>query len=276
MRERLPRWAEAAPPVVGHIRQDIELPSVCALRLSNVLRSGEHRVEMRQFATTLVARDLASRLAKGRQDTVDVLVELAGRRVVLRCPDSRVGLEPALRRIRQSHCPGRASSDLHGHPHGSSPRVPQCQSVRGQVVARAPPEQMGPFAKDIRFSSEPMEIVVSGLHAPVHQIKSLCVVTLNAAGFDGKRSTVRTRGTIGVGRDRTLVIVGVREEDEIEFLSKAGQIPEDIVESWRGPARAASTTRDCKRIIYAGGIKNEGAWVARLSTLLAKKGLRSL
>ena len=73
-----------------------------------------------------------------------------------------------------------------------------------------------------------------------------------------------------------MIIVDVREEDEVEFLQKAGQIPIDIVSSWQGPSRAPSTSRDCRRIIYAGTVKGEGAWAARVSLLVVKENLGEL
>ena len=88
-----------------------------------------------------------------------------------------------------------------------------------------------PFIEEIRFSNEPMKVVVSGLYAPMHQVKSLCMVTLSTEGGEGRRTMMKTRGTIGVDTELSLIVVDVREEDEIEFLRKAGKIPKDIVKA---------------------------------------------
>eukprot|EP00972_Heterocapsa_arctica_P045653 6738267-Heterocapsa_arctica.AAC.1 len=85
-----------------------------------------------------------------------------------------------------------------------------------------------------------------------------------------------TRGVIGTGRDRTLIVVDMTEEEELAFLKIAGTFPKDIVEDWHGPTRAASTTKGSKRIIYTGSIKEEGAWAARVSVLMVKDSMQSL
>eukprot|EP00972_Heterocapsa_arctica_P078018 11504738-Heterocapsa_arctica.AAC.1 len=63
-----------------------------------------------------------------------------------------------------------------------------------------------------------MKIVVSGLHAPMHQVKSLRMVVLSTeghgttvhgttgAGGEASQSMMRSRGTIGKGKDRTLIV----------------------------------------------------------------------
>ena len=91
-KDRLPRWAEAEPMVVEHIMREVAAPSICALNLSNVLKSGTMRAEGHTFAPPLVARELANGLAKGGQDTVDALLELGGQGVVMWCPDNREDL----------------------------------------------------------------------------------------------------------------------------------------------------------------------------------------
>ena len=102
------------------------------------------------------------------------------------------------------------------------------------------------------------------------------MVTLSTEGGDGLRTMMRSRGVIGTGNDRTLIVVDLKEEEELEFLKRSGQVPRDIVEAWHGPTNAASSTRECGRIVYAGTLREEGAWAARVSTLLVKEKMEGM
>ena len=112
-----------------------------------------------------------------------------------------------------------------------------------------------------------MKIVVAGLHAPMHQIKSLCMVTLRHRGLahDG------ASGTVGHGADNNLAIVDIAAEDEMDFLQKAGQVREQVDASWHGPAKAANSTPDSKRIVYTGRLGTTGNWASRVSLVVFKE-----
>ncbi len=49
-----------------------------------------------------------------------------------------------------------------------------------------------PFISDIRFSSEPMKILNSGMHAPMHQVNSLCMVTISSEGGSGSSDMMKS------------------------------------------------------------------------------------
>jgi hypothetical protein len=133
-----------------------------------------------------------------------------------------------------------------------------------------------PFIEDVRFSSEPVKIVISGLYAPMHQVKSLCLVTLRSGQGAGRRGMMKTRGTIGTGEDTSILVVDIKEEDEVEFLVMAGLVPLNLISDWHGPTRAASTSKDDKRIIYTGNLTGEGAWTARVSLMQVKEWMGDL
>eukprot|EP00972_Heterocapsa_arctica_P060817 8971248-Heterocapsa_arctica.AAC.1 len=68
----------------------------------------------------------------------------------------------------------------------------------------------------------------------------------------------------------------MRDDEELEFIKVIGKFPNNMVEAWNGPTRAASTTKDSKRIIYTGNIKEEGDWAARVTILMVKERLNHL
>ena len=119
-------------------------------------------------------------------------------------------------------------------------------------------DKWAPFIHDIKFSPEPTKVVVSGLHAPMHQVKSLCLVTLQGGLAAGFRGMMKSMGTVGRAKDTSLLVVDIREEDEADFLMLAGKVPADIVQDWHGPTRAGSTTKEAKRLLYTGDIAMTG------------------
>jgi len=275
-KDRLPRWAEAPRDVVEHIMKEIGWPSVCALGLSNVLKSEKPQAEMHQFCGPAMAREVAGRMCKGGQDTVDALREVEGRGLVLWCPDNREDMGRLCAGVAKA-----AGLEVRANVTLIIPLLPRpgCHKV-GQFLDTWSHELLqgkwAPIIKETRFSSEPMKIVVSGAHAPMHQVRSLCMVTLSTEGGDGLRTMMRSRGVIGTGNDRTLIVVDLKEEEELEFLKRSGQVPRDIVEAWHGPTKAASSTRECGRIVYAGTLREEGAWAARVSVLLVKERMEGM
>eukprot|EP00972_Heterocapsa_arctica_P089777 13241623-Heterocapsa_arctica.AAC.1 len=64
----------------------------------------------------------------------------------------------------------------------------------------------------------------------MHQIKSLCMVVLSTEGHGntvhgtkaergmGRQSMMRSRGNIGEGKVRSLIVVDMRDDEELEFI----------------------------------------------------------
>ena len=132
-----------------------------------------------------------------------------------------------------------------------------------------------PFINSIKFSSEPVKIVLSGLHAPMHHVKSLCMVTLGDPG-EILRVTMSSLGTIGSSDSHTLVLIDICEKDELEFLNRVHRILGELIEDLKGPARSASSSRDDVRITYSCNIKTKGAYAARIANYLVKVALSEM
>ena len=66
MKDRLPRWAEAAPTVVEHVMREVGKPSICALNMSNLLRSGEMRADGAQVRNTNGRKGVGERAGERR------------------------------------------------------------------------------------------------------------------------------------------------------------------------------------------------------------------
>ena len=104
-----------------------------------------------------------------------------------------------------------------------------------------------PFIEQTKFSSEPMKIVVSGLHAPMHQVKSICMFTLATRGGSSLKAILSQRGSIGAAEDCKIIVIDIAEDDESEFVKKAGSLSDNLVQKWDGPTRASSTQNGYKR-----------------------------
>eukprot|EP00959_Pyramimonas_sp_CCMP1952_P379783 7955565-Pyramimonas_sp.AAC.1 len=87
-----------------------------------------------------------------------------------------------------------------------------------------------------------MKIAVSGLHAPMHQVKSLCMVHLSSTSGASTWSMMRSSGIIGSIPASPMVVLDIAEKDELALLGPLGQVPHDFVINWQGPAEAASST----------------------------------
>ena len=118
----------------------------------------------------MVARELASGLVKGGQDTVDAFTELGDQGVVMWCPDNREDLGRLCAGVAKA-----AGQRVHAQVTLVIPMDPRpgCHNA-GQFMDTWSHELLqdkwAPFIKETRFSCEPMKIVVSGLHAPMHQV----------------------------------------------------------------------------------------------------------
>jgi hypothetical protein len=109
------------------------------------------------------------------------------------------------------------------------------------------------------------------MHAPMHQVKSLCMITMRGGKAAGTRGMMKSMGTIGRGKESSMLVLDIREEDEADFLVAAGSVPKDLIKDWHGPTRAGSTIKDFKRLLYTGGIAASGHWAARVVTLKVKE-----
>ena len=275
-KDRLPRWAEAEAGVLEHIMREVDTESVCMLNLSNVLRSRDPLLPGHHVAKPPEARDIVGKLLQGGQSMETTLRSLSGRGLVLWCPGSREDVGRL--------CGGVAKAAQHGvrvqivlvltlEPRPGCHTAQQFGDTWTHDLLQG---RWAPFIKDVRFSPEPVKVVVSGLHAPMHQVKSLSMVTLSSVEGTGRWSMMQPRGSIGQGADYDLIIVDVSDTDEVDLLTRMGRVPVDIVSAWSGPTRAASSAAGSKCIIYTGRLTQGGGWAARVSLLQVKEVLQGV
>ena len=132
------------------------------------------------------------------------------------------------------------------------------------------------FTRTIRLSPEPVKVVISGKFAPMHQTKSLCMVTLTTQGGGHQYKMMKARGSIGQIENKEVLLVDMAEDDEIDFVKAMGKLEEDCIVSWHGPSRAPSSKPGEKRMLSAGVIMNEGAWEARMAVMKVKMHLNRM
>ncbi|CAK0856827.1 unnamed protein product [Prorocentrum cordatum] len=254
-KDRLPCWVEADAAVLEHLMKEISRGSSCMLKLSNVLRSVDPVLQGHSLVTMLEAREFVDKLIQGGEHTDDALQRLEGRGVVTWCPTGREDIGRICAGIAKAAMAGRSAQVSLVIP--LDPRL-GCHSIRQFCDTWSHELLQGkwaPFIRHVQLSHEPMKIVVTGLHAPMHQVKSLCMVTLIAIP----------------GADSNLVIVDVAAEDEVDFLIKTGQVSQYVITSWNGPTKAASSTPDSKRIIYTGRLGVSGNWAPRVPLVALKE-----
>ena len=58
------------------------------------------------------------------------------------------------------------------------------------------------------------------------------------------------KGSIGKVVDQEIIVVDVAEENEMDFIREAGQVPRELVSNWQGPVRAVSSRTGGKRLCY--------------------------
>ena len=133
-----------------------------------------------------------------------------------------------------------------------------------------------PFISSIKFSVEPVKIVLSGLHSPMHHFKSLCLVTLSSPGDNIIRRTMSSIGSLGAADGHTLVLIDIREADELEFLTLISAIDDQLFCDLKGPTRSASSSSEETRIIYSCKVKMKGAYSARVANFQVKMALAQI
>ena len=215
-KDRLPRWAEATTAVSEYIMEEVDQKSVCMLNMSNLLRSAAPRSDKHEFAPAALARDYVGRLIKGGQETVDALEEMGDKGVVMWCPDSKDDIGRIVAGLAKATGQGTQAQITMVIPLEPRPGCRNESQFMDTWTHELLNHKWSPFIEDVRFSSEPVKIVISGLYAPMNQVKSLCLVTLRSGQGAGRRGMMKTRGTIGTGEDTSILIVDIKEEDEVE------------------------------------------------------------
>eukprot|EP00972_Heterocapsa_arctica_P084007 12376141-Heterocapsa_arctica.AAC.1 len=115
-------------------------------------------------------------------ETVYAVEKAGARGIVMWCPDNREDLGKLRGGIAKAASMGiraRVSVVIPLEPRPGCHSMEQLLDTLSHELLQG---KWAPFVKETRFSREPMKIVVSGLHAPMHQVKSLCMATLSTEG----------------------------------------------------------------------------------------------
>jgi hypothetical protein len=107
----------------------------------------------------------------------------------------------------------------------------------------------------------------------MHQLKSLCVVTIGTNGGSGLMTMMAARGSIGRAKDQEIIVVDIAEDDELDFVKKAGRTSDELVKNWQGPTRAPSSKTGERRLFYTGNVNQIGSLAARVAVMHIKAEL---
>jgi hypothetical protein len=272
-KDRLQRWAEASPLVIEHILNNLEKPSLCLLSLSNVLKSRMGNHNPHAIASTIVARALVGRIFRGGSSTIEALGEMDGKGALLWCPESKDDLGRVCAAMALAIGSGIKTSVTFVIPLNPLPGCHQVDQFTDTWSHELLKGKWQPFISSVKFSAKPVKIVLSGLHSPMHHFKSLCLVTLCCPGTHISRRTMTSIDSLGVAEGHTLVLIDIREADELECLATLAAIEGQLFSDIRGPTRSASSSREETRIIYSCKVKMKGAYAARSANFQIKMAL---
>ena len=173
---------------------------------------------------------------------------LAGEGIIIWCPNSKedVGrVASAIVKATEMGMVGKVTVVIPLDPKPKCHEVNQFTDLWTHELLQG---KWAAFTEKIQFSAEPVKIVVSGSFAPMHQTKSLCMVTLGTRGGKGEIGMMVPRGSIGKIETREVVIIDMAEEEEVEFVKAMDKMKQEIIESWHGPSRAPSSRGGDRRL----------------------------
>lgn len=270
-KDKLMRWAETDINFKNNLKADFEPGTLEALDLSNILKTNQNINNNLTHIDIAQARAFTGGLWKGGKEAVDIMKELQGREIIIWCPSGREDIGRMASAVVKATEAGINSTITVVIPLDPKPRCHQIEQYTDLWNHELISGKWAAFTKKVRFSAEPAKIIVSGNFAPMHQMKSLCLVSLSTEGGSGERSMLQSRGSIGALSSREVVIVDMAENEEFEFIKHVGAVKEDIIESWHGPSRAPSSKPGEKRILYAGVVKQAGGWAGRMAVMKVKE-----
>jgi hypothetical protein len=198
--------------VIEHILGNVEKPAVCLLNLSNILKAriGDHNSHA--IAAPAEARALMGRMLNGGDSTIEALAEMGAKGALMWCPEKKDDVGRVCAALAQSIGSGiktRATFVIPLDPRPGCHRVDQFTDTWSHELLTG---KWQPFISSIKFSVEPVKIVLSGLHSPMHHVKSLCLVTLSSPGDDLLRGTMSSIGSLGAVDGHTLVLIDICEK----------------------------------------------------------------
>jgi hypothetical protein len=272
-KDRLQRWAEASPRVIDYILSNLEGSSLCLLNLSNVLKARMGKHSPHTIASTKVARARVGRILMGGSSAIEALGEIQDRDTLLWCPDSKDDLGRVCSALALAIGSGTRTSVTFVIPLNPRPGCHQFDQFTDTWSHELLKGKWQLFVSAVKFSAQPVRIVLSGLHAPMHHFKSLCLVTLCCPGTQISRRTMTSIDSLGVAEGQTLVLIDIREADEAECLATLAAIEGQLFNDIRGPTRSMSSSRQEARIMYSCTVKRKGTYAARSANFQIKMAL---
>jgi hypothetical protein len=272
-KDRLQRWAEASPRVIEHILSNLEKPSLCLLNLSNVLNSRMGNHDPHTIASTTVARALVGRILMGGSSAIEALGEIQDKDALLWCPDSKDDLGRVCSALALAIGNGIQTSVTFVIPLDPRPGCHQVDHFTDTWSHELIKGKWQPFVSAVKFSAKPVKIIFSGLYSPMHHFKSLCLVTLCCPGTQISRRTMTSIDSLGVAEGQTLVLIDIREADEVECLAILAAIEGQLFSDVRGPTRSMSSSRQEARIMFSCTVRRKGTYAALCANFQIKMAL---
>ena len=272
-RDKLMRWAEIDLNTRIGLGKDFGTGTLEALSLSNILEAdnGLIHIDVEQ------ARTFTGNLWKGGKDAVETMKTIEGKEIIIWCPTSKEDVGRLASAIVKGTEAGIRCTVTVLIPLDPKPKCHEVSQFTDLWSHELVSGKWAAFTRSTRFSAKPVKIVVSGSFAPMHQTKSLCMVSLTTEGGRNEMTMLHSRGSIGRLASREIVVVvDLAEEEEIEFVKMIGIMREEVIAEWHGPSRAPSSRAGEKRILYAGVVKEAGAWAARMAVMRIKVHLNPL
>ena len=269
VKDKLPRWAETDKQFKIALALDFEKDTIDGTGLSNILQTKKEDGNGLIYLDIEEARRVTMGLWKGGSEAIEIIVEFAGKEVIIWAPQNREDLGRVASTISKALGEGIVSTITLVVPLDPKPQCHQVTQYTDLWTHELLQPKWSPFRRRVSFSQEPVRVVVSGSYAPMHQLKSLCLITLSTEGGNDTMGMLTSRGAIGKMDNKEIMLVDINADDEVDFL-KATKDMKHIIHEWHGPSRSAGTTKEAKRLVFAGVIKEKGSWAARVAVMQVK------
>ena len=275
-KDKLMRWAEVDGLTRAWLGEEFGEGTTEALGLSNVLRIHNPIDNGLQHLDIEEARNYTGEIWKGGMEALGAYTRLGGNEIILWCPQNREDIGRVASSIVKAIEMGIEAKITLVIPLDPKPKCHRVNQFTDLWTHELLQSKWSAFVKTARFSPEPVKVIVSGNFAPMHQTKSLCMITLSTQGGEQQIKMMKTRGSIGEIEKKEILIIDMAEEEEIDFVKNMSILKEECILNWHGPSRAPSTKAGEKRILYAGVVKEEGAWEARIALMRVKMHLNHM
>ena len=272
-KDKLMRWAEVDGLTRSWLGGEFEEGAAEALGLSNILGGSKPIEDGLIHLDMEAARKYTGDIWKGGKEALGVFEQLGGKEIIIWCPNNREDIGRMASAVVRALAMGTRATVTVVIPLDPKPKCHTVSQFTDLWTHELLQSKWSAFVKTTRFSSEPVKVVVSGKFAPMHQTKSLCMVTLSTQGGRHQMKMMRTRGSIGEMEKKEVLIVDMAENEENDFIRAMGIMKDECILSWHGPSRAPSSKPGEKRMLYAGVIKGDGAWEARIALMRVKMHL---